>query len=40
LGCDLPSRTRAKEYPYAFDDGLGRPQGETAQPNLFGGNVA
>jgi hypothetical protein len=40
LGYELPSPTRAKEYLYAFEDGMSRPQGDQAQQDLFGGKVA
>jgi len=40
VGYELPSPTRAKEYLYAFDEGMRGPKAESAQQELFGGKVA
>lgn len=40
VGYELPSPTRAKEYLYAFDEGMGLSRGRKAQQDLFGGKVA
>jgi hypothetical protein len=39
VGYELPSPTRAKEYLYAFDEGMKPRGGEGAQQELFGGKV-
>ncbi len=40
VGYELPSPTRAKEYLYAFDQGMGLSAAQAAQQGLFGGKVA
>jgi hypothetical protein len=40
VGYEPPSPTRAKEYLYAFDEGMELPGAERAQQDLFGGKVA
>lgn len=39
VGYELPSPTRAKEYLYAFDEGMGLERTDDAQQDLFGGKV-
>ena len=40
VGYELPSPTRAKEYLYAYDEGMELTESEAAQQGLFGGKVA
>ena len=40
VGYELPSPTRAKEYLYAFDEGMELSAAQGAQQGLFGGKVA
>jgi hypothetical protein len=39
VGYEMPSPKRAKEYLYAFDEGMELSRTEQAQQDLFGGNV-
>lgn len=39
VGYEMPSPTRAKEYLYAFDEGMELSRTEQAQQDLFGGKV-